>query len=771
MLESLYSNPIVAQQMVLKNALLEMYHLSTILFTFQKLNMLAYTKIVKKFAKNRSLSPEEKEQLMKNLNQSNLALNDTIPVLLNKLDEVFQKIFPSDPTYIKLKDIMTPSPEGDYDPSYHNFYAVPSSRSRSLIACGFLAGMIGGINILLFVNLIKTWTRKDQDAETFYQNNTDDAIALHFIYFNLGLPILLLNGMVVNLAVFKFFKINYRLIFGISHPILPIHFSILIGFYTMVYLLFVTRSLVGANNIPSRYQPITLMLIMLLMTYWPTDTLYMHSRRWWNDSFYRILVTPYYPIQFRDFFIADQWMSMTYFFAAIGWSFCFAITGELSLNSSGSTPATTWYSICLLIFAPVVRAVQCLRRYQMQYGNPSAYLQLVNFGKYTFSILTTVVLGVEALTGASDATFFSALMIRLISTIYSLIWDFVMDFGLGQMRTLSLPTAASSSSSKKEKSKKDKKNVRNNSQESSKKEETPTVTNNPMNGSAKEGDDESSSSDEGGEGDDIELQTFAKTSSTDSKDPTSHEKKEEEKKDDHGHGQVIIYPLLWYYYMIVLDCILRFYWLPIFLSVKYNSSLFFMYGILEVVRRVSWNFFRVEVEHVHNCAAKRVIDTGSCPLPFVTQELYEPPPVLPVLSSNNRSSLTSNRQSQSISNSMSPSNTTRHSMNPRISTATAGTSPTKDHHLPIFRVSEAIRGSEMTVHDDRRSVARTVYSSHNFASSTHRGTMATLHTVIEQNDGDESELEELIYRPSRSMNLTPANAFNAINGLLKEKRN
>lgn len=92
--------------------------------------------------------------------------------------------------------------------------------------------------------------------------------------------------------------------------------------------------------------------------------------------------------------------------------------------------------------------------------------------------------------------------------------------------------------------------------------------------------------------------------------------------------QMMVYPLWYYYAILFVDTILRFLWVPLSFSATYTSSLFYMYAILEVIRRVSWNFFRVEIEHVHNCIAKRVIDTGSCPLPFITQELYEPPPVV-----------------------------------------------------------------------------------------------------------------------------------------------
>ncbi|MCO5560523.1 hypothetical protein L7F22_014138 [Adiantum nelumboides] len=75
-----------------------------------------------------------------------------------------------------------------------------------------------------------------------------------------------------------------------------------------------------------------------------------------------------------------------------------------------------------------------------------------------------------------------------------------------------------------------------------------------------------------------------------------------------------------YYASMVLNTILRFAWLqsvtriePFGSSRRYFTDGFF--ASLEVVRRVHWNFYRLENEHLNNVGNFRA--TKAIPLPFV----------------------------------------------------------------------------------------------------------------------------------------------------------
>ncbi|KAG0745260.1 hypothetical protein G6F62_005015 [Rhizopus arrhizus] len=76
----------------------------------------------------------------------------------------------------------------------------------------------------------------------------------------------------------------------------------------------------------------------------------------------------------------------------------------------------------------------------------------------------------------------------------------------------------------------------------------------------------------------------------------------------------------WTYYIAVpINIILRFAWTLNFATSKLSSDLIgFIIAILEIYRRIQWNFFRLENEHINNCGNYRAIK--EIPLPFAFSE-------------------------------------------------------------------------------------------------------------------------------------------------------
>jgi len=63
----------------------------------------------------------------------------------------------------------------------------------------------------------------------------------------------------------------------------------------------------------------------------------------------------------------------------------------------------------------------------------------------------------------------------------------------------------------------------------------------------------------------------------------------------------LVYPKYFYYCAIVINTVLRLTWLIALLNFNMNKELeFFIYGILEVYRRIQWAFFRIENENISN---------------------------------------------------------------------------------------------------------------------------------------------------------------------------
>ena len=104
---------------------------------------------------------------------------------------------------------------------------------------------------------------------------------------------------------------------------------------------------------------------------------YSSSRQWMLVSLWRLVSAPFYPVEFRDFFLGDMFCSETYAMGNLEVYFCLyrnfwkypdqCNSGHSYLLGFFSTLPGIW------------RALQCLRRYRDTYN---LYPHVANFGKY-----------------------------------------------------------------------------------------------------------------------------------------------------------------------------------------------------------------------------------------------------------------------------------------------------------------------------------------------------------------------------------------------------
>ncbi|CAF1474415.1 unnamed protein product, partial [Rotaria sordida] len=76
----------------------------------------------------------------------------------------------------------------------------------------------------------------------------------------------------------------------------------------------------------------------------------------------------------------------------------------------------------------------------------------------------------------------------------------------------------------------------------------------------------------------------------------------------------LIYPSKkYYYYGMIQDVVLRYLWtINIFVqfhsaSAEYSDVIGFAFGLVELIRHFSWNFFRLDNEHLNNCGKFRAV--------------------------------------------------------------------------------------------------------------------------------------------------------------------
>ncbi|KAF3479681.1 uncharacterized protein GIQ15_06657 [Arthroderma uncinatum] len=139
---------------------------------------------------------------------------------------------------------------------------------------------------------------------------------------------------------------------------------------------------------------------------------------------WRLLLAGLYPVEFRDFFLGDMYCSQTYAMGNIALFFC------LYANKWGDPPMCNSSHSRALGFVTTVpsiwRGFQCLRRY---YDTRNAFPHLVNFGKYSFSILYYLTLSLYRI-DKSDTLRAIFITFACLNAIYSSVWDLAMDWSL-----------------------------------------------------------------------------------------------------------------------------------------------------------------------------------------------------------------------------------------------------------------------------------------------------------------------------------------------------
>lgn len=394
----------------LKKALLEYYRSLELLKNFQVLNSVGCAKILKKFDKTASRCMSD--QWIKVTREYRFFKSRAVDELLDHVEHAYCSLFTRGNRVqalrkLRVKDLKTKS---YYGPALY---------------CGLLLGLCLALLCHIIVLLL---ARPHRPTARF----------LGYIYFALGLPLLLGWLFGLNAYIWDTRYINYRFIFEFNqrNNLHLQQYGALAGSFAVVYLVFVFLSVGGYLGwlLADIYQPWIALLLMLVILLWPLDHFYRSSRRWLLKVLYRVAVAPVYPCRFKDFFVNDQYMSLLATFEALG--------VLLHYTTSRSGPPTRllfppiWYVYLLQAMPGLWRSLQCCRRF---HDSRMAFPHLVNLGKYVVSVAVPVAVGLDRMISARSraSTFWLVAAIKAANSLTSLAWDITMDFGLWQRGPLS----------------------------------------------------------------------------------------------------------------------------------------------------------------------------------------------------------------------------------------------------------------------------------------------------------------------------------------------
>lgn len=269
-------------------------------------------------------------------------------------------------------------------------------------------------------------------------NSIDWNSALH-LYRSSLLIILEIIFVGLNTYVWSHFGVNHILIFEID-PRQHLTFEKLLElgcFLLVVWLLSFLGFLVASfYEVHPFAQPLSLTIFLLLLLFNPLKVFYFRSRRWLLKNVLRVCLAPFYPVNFTDFWLGDQFTSLETIFSDISFVFCFYIYGtdwnSVRLDEQPICSGWSQYPLqtVLTILPSWFRLAQCLRRFR---DTRSKFPHLHNAGKYASGIFLAIANGLRRSKLADKPNhpfLYVWICFALFSSTYKLIWDFKMDWGL-----------------------------------------------------------------------------------------------------------------------------------------------------------------------------------------------------------------------------------------------------------------------------------------------------------------------------------------------------
>ncbi|KAF8320212.1 EXS family-domain-containing protein [Cantharellus anzutake] len=153
------------------------------------------------------------------------------------------------------------------------------------------------------------------------------------------------------------------------------------------------------------------------------------SRYWFLKKFLTLFVSGLVPVEFSDFWLGDQFCSLTFSLASL-WTLACSVHNDWAPDSYEKCGlAHHWQTPFVLSCMPsLIRFVQCLKRY----SDSGLRMHMINGGKYLSSVMYYVFYYLWRHNGAKigDTAFILLCLSGSVMSLYTSAWDLLVDWSL-----------------------------------------------------------------------------------------------------------------------------------------------------------------------------------------------------------------------------------------------------------------------------------------------------------------------------------------------------
>ncbi|XP_057777195.1 phosphate transporter PHO1 homolog 3-like [Salvia miltiorrhiza] len=401
----------------LKRAFVGFYQKLRLLKSYSFLNIMAFSKIMKKYDKVASRNASK--SYMKMVDNSYLGSSDEVSKLMERVEAMFIKHF-SNSNRSKGMNILRPKRKRE--------------THRITFSMGFLFGCTTALIIALIL-IIRARHILDKQGRVLYMET------MFPLYSLFGFIVLHMMMYAANVYFWRRYRVNYSFIFGFKEGTeLGYREVLLLGFsLSVLALASVLANLdMEMDPITADYKPITellplgLVALVIVIILCPFNILYRSSRYFLLVCIFHCLLAPLYKVTLPDFFLADQLTSQVQALRSLEFYICYYGWGDYKhrRNNCKSNDVFNTFSFIIAGLPYMWRLLQCLRRVYDERDPHQGYNGL----KYLLTIIAVCARTAYTL-NEGPAWKIIAWITSIIAMILSTYWDIVVDWGLFQRKS------------------------------------------------------------------------------------------------------------------------------------------------------------------------------------------------------------------------------------------------------------------------------------------------------------------------------------------------